>query len=346
MIRPGTNDALTNGQYAQMGNYIIMPQAALSGNQLSAQNQFRQIQQYHQLGQQLGPQHQQFILPQGLAGQFPLANFPFLQSAMVPAPMLSTHPSQATHLVQHPAYTQRTNKLRPKASENIKLPHPLPECIEKMNVPSELYCPVCELSVNSQQQLTQHLGSTKHKLVSLGLLPKPSEDPNIKRVGQYKCKTCDVILNSEAQLVQHLKSLRHQAAERGEDLPPRGERRFCPYSRNSPKKSPSSTGTGTGIIPNMSDFTTEILGSPRKADDCIMTESLISDTLMTFETPMINGTGNYNGSGKLENIITSNLLNNTGNAKIGTKKDSNLHKISEIQSLATKDTIGNSQTSS
>ena len=77
-----------------------------------------------------------------------------------------------------------------------------------------------------------------------------------------------------------------------------------------------------------------------------MTESLISDTLMTFETPMINGTGNYNGSGKLENIITSNLLNNTGNAKIGTKKDSNLHKISEIQSLATKDTIGNSQTSS
>ena len=51
-----------------------------------------------------------------------------------------------------------------------------------MNVPSDLYCPVCELSVNSQQQLTQHLGSTKHKLVSLGLLPKPSEDPNIKRV--------------------------------------------------------------------------------------------------------------------------------------------------------------------
>lgn len=74
------------------------------------------------------------------------------------------------------------NKLRPKASENVKLPDPLPECISKMNQTTELYCSICELSVNSQQQLTQHLGSTKHKLVSLGLLPKPSEDPNIKRV--------------------------------------------------------------------------------------------------------------------------------------------------------------------
>ena len=74
------------------------------------------------------------------------------------------------------------NKLRPKASENIKLPDPLPECISKLNQTTELYCNICELSVNSQQQLTQHLGSTKHKLVSLGLLPKPSEDPNVKKV--------------------------------------------------------------------------------------------------------------------------------------------------------------------
>jgi len=118
-----------------------------------------------------------------------------------------------------------------------------------MNVPSDLYCPVCELSVNSQQQLTQHLGSTKHKLVSLGLLPKPSEDPNIKRVGQYKCKTCDVILNSEAQLVQHLKSLRHQAAERGEELPPRGERRFCPYQRNNgTSKKPKDAESGGALV--------------------------------------------------------------------------------------------------
>ena len=77
------------------------------------------------------------------------------------------------------------NKLRPKASENVTLPDPLPECIEKIEESKDLYCPVCELSVNSQQQLTQHLGSTKHKLVSLGLLPKPSEDPTIKRVVFY-----------------------------------------------------------------------------------------------------------------------------------------------------------------
>jgi len=72
--------------------------------------------------------------------------------------------------------------MRPKASENVTLPDPLPECIEKIEESKDLYCPVCELSVNSQQQLTQHLGSTKHKLVSLGLLPKPSDDPTIKRV--------------------------------------------------------------------------------------------------------------------------------------------------------------------
>ena len=30
------------------------------------------------------------------------------------------------------------------------------------------------------------MGSTKHKLVSLGLLPKPSEDPNVKKVVSTK----------------------------------------------------------------------------------------------------------------------------------------------------------------
>merc|ERR1712176_51719 len=205
--------------------------AATTGQQQLNQAQFqRQLQQYQPLQPTMG---QQLILPQMNA--FQMQQFPLLQATMMPTQTIATHPA-ATHLVQHPAYTQRTNKLRPKASENVKLPDPLPDCISKMNQTTELYCSICGLSVNSQQQLTQHLGSTKHKLVSLGLLPKPSEDPTIKRVGQYKCKICDVILNSEAQLVQHLKSLRHQAAERGEELPPRGERRFCPYSRNQGKK--------------------------------------------------------------------------------------------------------------
>lgn len=147
-----------------------------------------------------------------------------------------------------------------------------------MNVPSDLYCPVCELSVNSQQQLTQHLGSTKHKLVSLGLLPKPSEDPNIKRVGQYKCKTCEVILNSEAQLVQHLKSLRHQAAERGEELPPRGERRFCPYQRNQSKKSSKledslTGGATTSVLATSAELITSIKPENGHHDFCTNDEN-------------------------------------------------------------------------
>ena len=72
MIRPGGNDSLANGQYA-MGNYIIMPQAALS----NPTNQFhRQVQQYQV--QQMG--QQQILLPQAVAGQFPMQTFPFLQS--------------------------------------------------------------------------------------------------------------------------------------------------------------------------------------------------------------------------------------------------------------------------
>jgi len=76
MIRPGTNESLSSGQYAAMGNYIIMPQSALSGNPLSSQNQFqRQVQQYQV--QQMG--QQQILLPQ-VGGQFPMQGFPFLQS--------------------------------------------------------------------------------------------------------------------------------------------------------------------------------------------------------------------------------------------------------------------------
>lgn len=232
MMRPGANEPLANAAHYAMGNYILMPQMAIPGGQsshlsqstgqqqvqpvvtsqsASSQSQITQA-QYHRQFQQYQPLQpttmgQQLILPQMNA--FQMQQFPLLQATMMPTQMIATHPA-ATHLVQHPAYTQRTNKLRPKASENVKLPDPLPDCIEKINQTTDLYCSICELSVNSQQQLTQHLGSTKHKLVSLGLLPKPSEDPNIKRVGQYKCKICDVILNSEAQLVQHLKSLRHQ----------------------------------------------------------------------------------------------------------------------------------------
>lgn len=232
-----------------MGSYIIMPQAAAMGHMPGMSNQ-SMVNQALQMQQQI-------MIPQ-IAGYG--MQYPFLPPAMMQNPgsgLMQLSSSGTSHLVPQTAYPQRSNKLRPKASENVTLPDPLPECIEKIEESKDLYCPVCELSVNSQQQLTQHLGSTKHKLVSLGLLPKPSDDPTIKRVGQYKCKICDVILNSEAQLVQHLKSLRHQAAERGEELPPRGERRFCPYSRNKKKEDGSEPGSLSGNGENINSSNSE-----------------------------------------------------------------------------------------
>ena len=50
-----------------------------------------------------------------------------------------------------------------------------------------------------------------------------------------------------------------QAAERGEELPPRGERRFCPYSRNkkSGKEEGSEPGSLTGENVNSSNSQTQ-----------------------------------------------------------------------------------------
>ena len=89
MIRPGggealSGQALSGQQYATMGNYILMPQAAMAGGAIPGQGassaQFRHLGQT-QMGQyQLGQMgQQQILLPQGLAGQFPM-QFPFLQS--------------------------------------------------------------------------------------------------------------------------------------------------------------------------------------------------------------------------------------------------------------------------
>ena len=82
MIRPGGGEALSGQQYATMGNYILMPQAAMAGQAIAGQatsGQFRHL--GHQMGQyQVGQMgQQQIILPQGMAGQFPM-QFPFLQS--------------------------------------------------------------------------------------------------------------------------------------------------------------------------------------------------------------------------------------------------------------------------
>ena len=61
-----------------------------------------------------------------------------------------------------------------------------------------LYCDTCRVNVNSKAQLKQHLNSTKHKMIEMGIIRKEIP-PNVARVGQYKCSRCDVMLNSEAQ---------------------------------------------------------------------------------------------------------------------------------------------------
>lgn len=48
-----------------------------------------------------------------------------------------------------------------------------------------------------------------------------------------------------------------QAAERGEELPPRGERRFCPYSRNKKKEDGSEPGSLSGNGENVNSLNSE-----------------------------------------------------------------------------------------
>ncbi|CAG5105367.1 Oidioi.mRNA.OKI2018_I69.chr1.g2067.t1.cds [Oikopleura dioica] len=128
--------------------------------------------------------------------------------------------SEMTQIIGCPSFIRpgqvNSRKDKPKASTSIQLPDPLPDCVEKIKSMPDLHCEICDLTVNSRQQLTQHLGSTRHKMVqyslSRGLTPVniPSAIP---KVGQYRCKKCDIVLNSEAQLMQHLNSYRHKNAD-------------------------------------------------------------------------------------------------------------------------------------
>ena len=43
-----------------------------------------------------------------------------------------------------------------------------------------LYCNTCQVNVNSKAQLKQHMNSTKHKMIEMGLIRK--ETPNCTRV--------------------------------------------------------------------------------------------------------------------------------------------------------------------
>ena len=71
--------------------------------------------------------------------------------------------------------------VQPETSEPKNVTDPLPDCISKLNQAKDFYCDLCELSVNSQQQLTQHLESNSHKLALAGSPGKPKHDSNVRK---------------------------------------------------------------------------------------------------------------------------------------------------------------------
>merc|ERR1712046_115679 len=162
---------------------------------------------------------------------------------------------KARQIIRSTPYQRRVNsKHKPRASELIKLPNPLPECIEQLTDGGSLYCTCCKLNVNSKAQLKQHLNSTKHKMIELGFVDN-NQPGTAPKVGQYRCNKCDVMLNSEAQLMQHLGSLRHQSGG----------------ATNSVKSQPSTTSTADNLSPNASGLSpsgSSPNGSPPNHQNC------------------------------------------------------------------------------
>ncbi|XP_078481832.1 uncharacterized protein LOC100180364 isoform X2 [Ciona intestinalis] len=115
----------------------------------------------------------------------------------------------------------------------------LPSCIQKLNKPparvlnESLRCHTCDVYVNSENQMKQHVKSLRHKSVAQGIPipPKPVKDEKVKvKSDQYRCTVCKVCLNSYIQMTQHLSSLRHKNMLEGKPQKPR----WCPYERNPP----------------------------------------------------------------------------------------------------------------
>ena len=94
-----------------------------------------------------------------------------------------------------------------------------------------LHCKVCDVWVNSETQMKQHLGSLRHKntIAGIPVPPRPDKVEPVKPRSshQYKCELCNVTLNSEVQLLQHLRSQRHKATLEGKPPKPR----WVPYER-------------------------------------------------------------------------------------------------------------------
>lgn len=94
-----------------------------------------------------------------------------------------------------------------------------------------MHCKDCDVWVNSDTQMKQHLGSLRHKntIAGIPVPPRPDKvEPTKPRSNhQYKCELCNVTLNSEVQLLQHLRSQRHKATLEGKPPKPR----WVPYER-------------------------------------------------------------------------------------------------------------------
>ena len=94
-----------------------------------------------------------------------------------------------------------------------------------------MHCKECDVWVNSETQMKQHLGSLRHKntIAGIPVPPRPDKVEPVKPRSnhQYKCELCNVTLNSEVQLLQHLRSQRHKATLEGKPPKPR----WVPYER-------------------------------------------------------------------------------------------------------------------
>ena len=99
------------------------------------------------------------------------------------------------------------------------------------NLDENMHCKECDVWVNSETQMKQHLGSLRHKntIAGIPVPPRPDKVEPVKPRSnhQYKCELCNVTLNSEVQLLQHLRSQRHKATLEGKPPKPR----WVPYER-------------------------------------------------------------------------------------------------------------------
>merc|ERR1712136_400841 len=64
-----------------------------------------------------------------------------------------------------------------------------------------LHCSMCDVYVNSDNQMKQHLSSLRHKntVEGIPIPPKPGRDEKVKpKSEQYRCNICKVTQNSDS----------------------------------------------------------------------------------------------------------------------------------------------------